>query len=67
MNWWLIFGAIGLYAVLQTVLLVWWLWRKGRGVIAEFGVLAERADQLADILGGLDPSQQGPDARERLH
>lgn len=50
MMWVAIFVGIVLFAVAQTVVLVWWLWRKGRALVAELGVLAERADELADLV-----------------
>lgn len=53
MNWWLIFGGIVLFGLIQTGVLVWWLWRQGRALVAELGSLAERADELARILSDL--------------
>lgn len=53
MNWWLIFGGIALFGLAQTGVLVWWLWRQSRALVAELGVLAEHADELAGILGDL--------------
>lgn len=56
MNWWLIFGGIALFGLIQTVVLVWWLWRQGRALVAELHTLAERADQLAGLLSDLHPA-----------
>ncbi|MDO5683643.1 MAG: hypothetical protein Q4G46_12565 [Propionibacteriaceae bacterium] len=59
MNWWLIFAGIALFALAQTALLGWWLWRRGRGLVADLGVLAERASELSAILDDLtDPAQR---------
>lgn len=51
MMWVAIFGGIVMLALVQTALLVWWLWRKSRSLVGELGVLSERADELADLLG----------------
>ncbi|HHV21519.1 MAG TPA: hypothetical protein GXZ30_08300 [Propionibacterium sp.] len=60
MNWWLIFGSIVVFAMLQTVLLLWWLWRRARALAGALGVLAQRATELADILSEISAPPDEP-------
>ena len=59
MVWVFVFGGIALVGLIMLVAYGVWLAHKAADVMSEVQVLADRTDQLADLLGQIQP----PDAR----
>ena len=57
--WVLVFGGIALAGLVMLIAYAVWLAHKASDVFSEVRVLAERGDQLAELLGRIQP----PDAR----
>ena len=55
MNWILLFGLIALGGLVMVVSYGVWLWHKASDLFSEMEMLGERATELADILGRLQP------------
>ncbi|HOC12831.1 MAG TPA: hypothetical protein PLL50_04050 [Propionicimonas sp.] len=59
MNWILLFGLIALGGLIMVVSYGIWLWHKASDLFSELEMLGERATELADILGRLQPELPG--------
>ena len=59
MNWILLFGLIALGGLIMVVSYGIWLWHKASDLFSELEMLGERATELADILGRLQPDLPG--------
>ena len=59
MNWILLFGLIALGGLVMVVSYGVWLWHKASDLFSEMEMLGERATELADILGRLQPELPG--------
>jgi hypothetical protein len=57
--WVLVFGGIGLVGLIMLISYAVWLAHKAADVMSELAVLADRADQLADLLSQI----QSPPSR----
>jgi hypothetical protein len=55
--WVLIFGGIALAGLVMVVSYAVWLFHKASDVMSELRALADRGDQLADILGEIRVSE----------
>jgi hypothetical protein len=53
--WVAVFGGIALVGLLMLISYAVWLAHKAADVLSEVAVLADRADQLADLLGQIQP------------
>ena len=53
--WVFVFGGIALVGLIMLVAYGVWLTHKAADVLSEVGVLADRADQLTDLLGQIQP------------
>jgi hypothetical protein len=65
MMWVLIYLAIAVAGLVMVGCFAVWLWRKAVALLREAGVLMERADQLADLLGRLGAPVDSESARRR--
>ena len=65
MMWVLIYLAIAVAGLVMVSCFAVWLWRKAVALLREAGVLMERADQLADLLGRLGAPVDSESARQR--
>jgi len=59
MNWILLFGLIALGGLIMVVSYGIWLWHKASDLFSELEMLGERATELADVLGRLQPELPG--------
>lgn len=57
--WVFVFGGIALVGLIMLVAYGVWLAHKAADVMSEVGVLADRADQLANLLGQIQPPDPG--------
>ena len=55
MIWVAVFGGIALAGLIMLISYAVWLAHKAADVMSEIVVLADRADQLADLLGQIQP------------
>ena len=55
MNFGLIFGLIALAGLVMVVSYGIWLWHKASDLFSELEMLGRRAEELAEILGQLQP------------
>lgn len=55
MVWVVVFVAIALAGLLMVIGFAVWLMRKASALLAEVGVLAERADELAGLVAQIQP------------
>jgi hypothetical protein len=53
--WVLVFGGIALVGLVMLISYAVWLAHKAADVMSELAVLADRADQLADLLSQVQP------------
>ena len=53
--WVSVFGGIALVGLIMLISYGVWLAHKAADVMSEIGVLADRADQLADLLSQIQP------------
>jgi hypothetical protein len=53
--WVLVFGGIALVGLVVLISYAVWLAHKAADVMSEISVLADRADQLADLLSQIQP------------
>ncbi len=60
MVWVFVFGGIALVGLIMLVAYGVWLAHKAADVMSEVQVLADRADQLADLLGQIQPPDTAP-------
>jgi hypothetical protein len=58
--WVFVFGGIALVGLVMLIAYAVWLAHKASDVMSELGVLAERADQLAGLLGQIQGPELGP-------
>jgi NhaP-type Na+/H+ or K+/H+ antiporter len=63
MMWVLIYLAIAVAGLVMVGCFAIWLWRKAIALLRETGVLMERADQLAELLGQLGAPVDSETAR----
>lgn len=59
MVWVFVFGGIALVGLIVVVAYGVWLTHKAADVMSEVGVLSDRADQLADLLGQIQAPDPG--------
>ena len=59
MHWILLFGLVALGGLIMVVSYGIWLWHKASDLFSELEMLGERATELADILGRLQPELPG--------
>jgi hypothetical protein len=67
--WVFVFGGIALAGLVMVIAYAVWLVHKASDVMSELGVLAERADQLAELIGQVqvpELSPAGPPRRGHL-
>ena len=67
--WVFVFGGIALAGLVMLIAYAVWLAHKASDVMSELGVLAERGDQLAGLLGQIqvpELSPAGPGRRSDL-
>lgn len=55
MNWVLLFGLIGLGGLIMVVSYAVWLWHKASDLFSELEMLGRRAEELAELLGRIQP------------
>ena len=55
MNFGLIFGLIALAGLVMVISYGVWLWHKASDLFSELEMLGRRAEELAEILGRLQP------------
>jgi hypothetical protein len=58
--WVLVFGGIGLAGLVMLIAYAVWLAHKAADVMSELSVLADRGDQLADLLGQIQVPELSP-------
>jgi hypothetical protein len=58
--WVFVFGGIALVGLVMLVAYAVWLAHKASDVMSELTVLAERGDQLAGLLGQIQPPDPRP-------
>ena len=58
--WVFVFGGIALAGLAMLVGYAVWLAHKASDVMSELGVLADRGDQLAELLGQIQVPELGP-------
>ena len=61
--WVLVFGGIALVGLVMLISYGVWLAHKAGDVLSEIQVLADRADQLADLLSQISPPDVADSAR----
>ena len=66
MIWVLLFGGIALVGLIVLISYAVWLAHKAADVMSEVVVLADRADQLADLLAQIQPPP-GPGQSDPRH
>ena len=60
MVWVFVFGGIALAGLVMLIAYAVWLAHKASDVMSEIGVLADRGDQLAGLLGQIQPPDAPP-------
>jgi hypothetical protein len=63
--WVFVFGGIALVGLVMLIAYAVWLAHKAADVMSEVQVLADRGDQLAGLLGQIQPPDQSPVAAGR--
>jgi hypothetical protein len=58
--WVFVFGGIGLVGLVMLIAYAVWLAHKASDVMSELAVLADRGDQLADLLGQIQVPELSP-------
>ena len=58
--WVVVFGGIALAGLVMLIAYAVWLAHKASDVMSELGMLADRADQLAGLLGQIQVPELGP-------
>jgi hypothetical protein len=58
--WVFVFGGIALAGLVMLIAYAVWLAHKASDVLSELGVLADRGDQLAGLLGQIQMPELGP-------
>ena len=66
MIWVLVFGGIGLVGLIMLISYAVWLAHKAADVMSEVAVLADRTEQLADLLSQIQPPPR-PAEHARRH
>ena len=66
MIWVAVFGGIALVGLIMLISYGVWLAHKAADVMSELSVLADRAEQLADLLSQIQPPPASVDS-ERWH
>lgn len=56
MNWVLLFALIALGGLIMLVSYAIWLWHKASDLFSELEMLGNRAAELADLLGQIQPN-----------
>ena len=64
--WVWVYLAIAVAGLIMVACFAVWLWRKAMALLAEAGVLLDRADQLAGILEQIGQPEAAP-AFQHLH
>ncbi len=59
MMWVLLFGAIALGGLIVMISYAVWLWHKASDLFSELEMLATRMEELADLLGQIQPVLPG--------
>lgn len=59
MNWVLLFGLIALGGLITMISYAVWLGHKAADLFSELEMLGQRAEELADLLGQLQPVLPG--------
>ena len=59
MIWVAVFGGIALVGLIMLICYGVWLAHKAADVMSELAVLADRAEQLADLLSQIEPPPAG--------
>ena len=65
MIWVLVFGGIALAGLIMLISYAVWLAHKAADVMSEIAVLADRAEQLTDLLGQIQPPSHPPEYARR--
>jgi hypothetical protein len=66
--WVFVFGGIALAGLVMLIAYAVWLAHKASDVMSELGVLADRGDQLAELLGQIQaPELSSAEPRRRSH
>ena len=55
MNWVLLFGLIALGGLIMVASYAIWLWHKASDLFSELEMLGRRAEELAELLGRIQP------------
>jgi len=58
--WVFVFGGIALAGLIMLIAYAVWLAHKASDVMSELGVLADRGDRLADLLGQIQVPELSP-------
>jgi hypothetical protein len=53
--WVLVFGGIALAGLIMVVSYGIWLWHKASDLFSELEMVAKRGEELAELLGGIQP------------
>ncbi len=59
MIWFIIFGSIALLGLIVAIFLLFWLGHKVSDLLSEVKMLGQRAEELAELVEGIDFEQVG--------
>jgi hypothetical protein len=64
MNWVLLFGLIALGGLIMVISYAVWLWHKASDLFSEIEMLGQRGEELADLLGQIQPMSDNAEMQQ---